>query len=711
MRRIWLGVMVVVFAACPSMPVSDGGVVEDAGSGQLLLVFDGDFGEVERFSTASNPARFVNVGEVPAAISRLSVDGDGFSLGPFDERPIEPGASRDVPVFFRPTRNGHHVARISFQATTLPVLASFSMEGSGVGALVQVSAEVDLGSHEVRDGEPVRAMGTARIENVGDRWLYFQDEPWLVTPAEEVCVGDLDAQGRCTGTIGGVDVNAGIAPGRWLDVPIHFASTVPGARTWTLTVRTTLADSPDSDIPVRVVVTAAPVCRLVADVTSIDFGDLEALHTTDRTFTLRNAGGASCDLAPRFQSSSVPAFGVVSPLTWPNRLEPGASLDVTVRAQPNVQLGVQSDSLAFGALEVPVRVKASRPCLEVRGPANLGAWNPNCFGPLRAVTLRNRCASEVRLSAQSSSSAFFVSLPRQTLSGGEALAMQVGAAPLDEPGRVRATWTVDVESDAGFERHTRQVQARMIPGDETERFEAPRKADVLVVHDRSSQALSAARSGLTTLYSQLSASGVDFRLGAVSSSPGGGALLSSSGRKWMTPQSGSDSDLSSLLFGVSGTTGDALGALNDALSAPLATDVSNHRGFFRPNAALVVLFVEGPIDADPALVDALLAYTPDLVVHAVHGCPSALSAGQRALVDATGGTTSACNEPWTRIVKDVVDSANGVRRRVRVSSSVTPGTMAVLGSLPSSWTYSAPWVSLPAGAPSPIDVTFTPACD
>lgn len=719
MRRVWLTVMVVVLAACPPASIPDGGLADDAGTGQLLLVFDGDFGEVERFTTGTNPARFVNVGEVPAGISRLSVAGEGFSIGAFDDAPILPGRFRDVPVLFRPTRNGAHAARISFQATTLPVLASFSMRGTGVGALVQVPDQVDLGSFGIDDFQTLRVDGVLRVENVGDRWLHFPSATaWRVEPAEELCVGDLDAQGRCTGLISSVDVAAGIAPGRALELPLHFISTVPGARRWTVSIQTTLPETPAFQVPVRIDVQPASACRLVASETTLDFGDVEAAHRSERSFTLQNVGGASCTgLEPRF-ATVVRSFGVVSPTTWPRTLASRESMVVTVRTQPASEGVVLRDTLTLGSLSLPVLVNAVQPCVSVQLPDDLGAWSASCAAPSGRLTLINRCTNPVTVTSLTSSSPNFRVVSATPLPApvtvGASLEAELQVVNVENAGEVRSTLTIAVATDLRDERIVRDVRAQLVNGRVTQQQHALKKVDVLVVFDQQTTTALTTRQQLGTLYSQLVDSGVEFQLGAVASNPGrdGSLVASSSGRRWLTRTNGSDAEFLARLTGQSAAPGTAVARFLEARSAPKFVESSSNRGFFRPDATLVVLMISGANEGEQGQLEDLLSLIPDLrdvVAHVVEGCVSSSSLVQQRLVAATGGSLTSCSAPWAA-VGEVLASVNGERRRMRVNSSVQPGSLMISGVDSSEWWFNGPWVTLSRSVASPLEATFSPQC-
>lgn len=727
MRRAYVVLTVLGLLSCGGGSAPDGGVEVDAGAGQLLLVFDGDFGDVERFTTATHAARFVNVGDVPAAIARLQVQGDGFSLGTVETGLIPPGESRDVLVHFHPTRNGPHAARISFQATTLPVLAHFSMVGRGVGALANVTPALDLGTHFIRDFQTLNVSGVVRVENVGDRWLYFPAgrAPWAVTPTEELCVGDKDAAGRCTGLVRDFDVAAGIAPGRALELPVHFTSTVPGPRTWKLSLTTALPDAPRFEVPIGIVVLPAPGCRLVADVTGLDFGVVPPVQAVDLPVTLTNLGSGDCvDVAPGFDAEgAAPVFAVLEP-AWSRTLASDERVTLTVRAQPDVAAGVQQRLLRFGEhpLSLPVKVTAGAPCLVAEGRFDLGTWAPTCAPPVETVRFQNRCAEPVRVTSVDSPSPDVVLTPQAPLpqwvpaGGAFEVATSLRAGVTNRA--VETWWALSSGSAGATQRVARGLRGRAAQGEGFESFTALPKADVLVVVERGASGLvSQARTQLATLHSQLAASGADFRLGVVDSFVGGGRLLTTgAGLRWLSATQGNDADFRAWLTGGAVAGGNALEALRWATTAPLATDDAVNRGFFRPDAALVVLLLGTNAEVDEGQVAALRALKPDgrdVVVHVIAGC-APLSAGVGALVEQTGGTVLWCASSWAPAVDDVIASVNGARARFLVASSPGSGTMSVTagnGRLPPSmWSFTGPWLTTTGAVPSPVRVTFAPAC-
>lgn len=734
MRRTWaVFFLCSVWLACqPVEQTPDASVMVDAGAGQLVLVFDGDFGDVERFSTATHLARFLNVGQVPAAISRLAVEGEGFSVGEVGDVPVPVGGFRDVPIFFKPTRNGPHRARVSFQATTLPVLAHFTMDGFGVGPLQEATpALVDFGRLPLFEGQVTRATATLRLENVGDRWLSFApEEPrWFATPVEEVCVGEVDGVGRCLGGVTGFDPSAGIAPGRALELPIHFATTTPGRREWTITVRTASPGQPEVTVHAKVDVVPQPLCRFSTS-GALDFGTLEALRSRELTTRFTNIGDAPCVIeGVSREELGVTAFSLVDAPSWPQTVLPGENLFLTVRARPDVAgPDFLSDSLRLTVNSpqlpsVPLWVDVATSCLvPLSRGVDFGVTRPMCRANDERVEVVNACAQPVTLSSVSLSSAAFtvsrdVTLPR-VVAPGERLEVRVTRVADVQERRSIATLRFTYDDDV----LVLPVNAVTSLGPSSEVFAAvSEKADVLLVVDRGPSMapfLSNARTQLSTLYSQLAASGVDFRLGVINGNEDGGRLLGSAGARWLTRSNGSDSRLLEYLLRPGTTAGaSCLGAVRAALSAPWGTDVGINGGFLRDDATLTVLCVSGFSEAArPGEVEALRMLMPRVhFIGPVAGTPDCGTvAGTWPAEFATTTTTPVCEADWSAALQQVVFDARGLRSRFELQSSVLVQSLAVqVGARTLSldeWTYDGVTVDLAALTRERVEVSFSPVC-
>ncbi|MGV3620743.1 MAG: hypothetical protein ACO1OB_07995, partial [Archangium sp.] len=411
----------------------------------------------------------------------------------------------------------------------------------------------------------------------------------------------------------------------------------------------------------------------------------------------------------------VRSFGVVSPATWPRTLASRESMVVTVRTQPTSEGVVLRDTLTLGSLSLPVLVNAVQPCVSVQLPDDLGAWSASCAAPSGRLSLINRCSNPVTVTSLASSSPQFrfvsAPLPAVVLVG-EALEADLQVVNVESDGDVRTTVSIGVASDLRDERIVRDVRAQRVNTMATQQQHALKKADVLVVYDRQTASAVTARQELATLYSQLVDSGVDFQLGVVASNPpGDGALIaSSSGRKWLTRTNGSDVDFVARMTTQAGAPGTAVSTLLNARTTPRFVEVN--RGFFRPDATLVVLMISGANEGEQGQIEDLLSVIPearDFVVHAVEGCSSSSSLVQQRLAAVTGGSLTGCSSPWS-VVGDVLASVKGERRRMRVNSAVLPGSLNISGVDSTSWSFSEPWVTLNRSVPSPVEATFTPLC-
>ncbi len=740
MRRAWLGSLCSLFVACqPMEALPDASVAPDAGAGQLVLVFDGDFGDVERHSTATHFARFLNVGQVPAAISQLSVEGEGFSVGDGAELPVPVGGFRDVPIHFTPTRNGPYLARVSFQATTLPVLAHFTMEGFGVGALQELTpAVVDFGRLPLFEGVVTRASQSVHLENVGDRWLQFASNaaPWFASPVEELCLGALDGVGQCVGGVPGFDPSMGIAPGRAVDLPLHFATTTPGRREWLITLRTASPGQPELTVRARADVVPQPLCRFSVP-GELDFGSLEALRTRDLPLRFTNIGDAACVVeGASYEALGVTAFKLVDAPTWPRTVSPGESLFLTVRARPEVAGPVfLSDALKLNVNSpqppsVALWVSVATPCLVPQLPGvDFGVQPPSCGANSQLVTVINACPQPVTLSSVVVTSAAFsvsseLSLPR-VVAPGEVVEAVVTRVPDAQEGRAISTLRFRVNAGTSSQLLVLPVSAETKPGRASRVF-APSsdKADVLLVFDRGpamAPFLSRARTQLSTLYSQLAASGLDFRLGVVHGNDDGGPLLRSGATRWLTPSDGSDSRLLEFLLRPGTTAGSScLGAVRAALSAPFGTDTGVNGGFLRDGASLTVLCVSGLAElAPPGEVEALRRLELRLhFIGPVEGradCGTVAGDSPDLLAASSGGqVTPVCDADWSAAVQQVVLDARGLRSHFWLQSPAVAQSLAVaVGSRTLSldeWTFDGTFVDLAALTRDRVEVSFTPAC-
>lgn len=719
-----------LLAACEPAPVAPPTSPPSAGGprGQLLLIFDGDFGEVERLQTATKQARFVNVGDAPASLARLSITGEGFTLGEVTSVDVPVGASREVAVHFTPRRNGLHEATISFQSTTLPVLARFSMRGTGAGAIpVLRDTSIDLGVVEA--GTVARA--TVRLENAGDRWLYFADDgvPWAVDPQVDLCVGTWGFTGSCVAAVEGFNHERGLAPGRAVDLPITLRTYDPGARRWNVTLRTRLADAPPLEIVVSATVPSGNACTLEAPGV-IEFGSVDFARAATAPWTVKNIGTVPCELRPS-AFTTLGNFSLSPPPAWPVHLAVGESATFEVRAwldtpglQHNGSLSLSSQPGGQSVTAV-LRAKGERPCLLSDTPlVDFGAEPSSCAPRRRTVTFTNVCDATV--TAERLLAPGFVALAQgvfpRTLTPGSSLSVSLEPPSLIR-GTVHGRLALDVATTSGRQTLYTPLRAALADGPHVERFAAaPRQADVLVVVDGtlSTADFTRAQTNLRELQEGLAASDLDWRLGVLRADADATALLRDAEGRWVSPGATAAARFDALLTATRGPTFEVscVKAVQRALSGAALVDANVNGGFLRERASLTVLCVSKVGETTTsAVLREVSTVKRGMRVHVagpLGGCGVTGGDAQLQWATATNGSIwSMCIGNWWPYLSRALEGA-GTQQTFMLASTPESGTVVVTVDgqrlLQGQWFLDDAAVTLVTPTREVVEVSMIPRC-
>lgn len=700
MRWSWLAVAMTLGTGCQCVPPT---TPDDAGvplqPGQLVVAFDADFGDVPRRQVVERVLRFTNVGGAPTGVQGLSIDAGDFSMDRTDDFVVPAGGAREVTVRFQPTRNGAQISGLSFTPDASAPRVIIPLRGVGVGPVASlVPASVEFGALDLYDGSPTRAEQSVELRNVGDRPLHLQPSRWRVEPAAELCVGEVDDDDVCLGTVTGFDLDAAVMPGASVRLPLRLAATSAGTKEWTVRVFTDDPDGAPSPLVVRADVTRRPLCRFALPA-NLDFGVVPPPRRVTLQVRLLNVGTEPCtvrDVALGAELNTPPdgasVFTVVTSPALPVDVPVGGALDVVVQAWPRGPVaggdGVVRSALRFSlnapeVAEVPIEARVEPTCLLVTPDVDFGTVRTQCASEARAVRVLNTCTQPIIFTSSGAAPGpmtLTADVPAPQPLARWATATFTAVFRPTDPGLVRVPAAIDY-TEGGVPRRT-WVTLRGVGGTDglhTERFPARASmADVVVVLDSSGsmqQFWSLVQAQLPTLLTALDQGPLDYRVGFLSGSNQVTPLLwrTSTGDRWLTRTTvDRATELATWLHAPLGHNEEGcLEPLRRAFSAPHRSDPAANGGFLRDDAMLVVLCVSD--NADWALPDfepyfALKPRADQLRVHTITAQPGASTCGEGTLpaphselARQTGGTVAVlCQTPWATL-SDVAESGRGRR--------------------------------------------------
>ncbi len=321
------------------------------------------FGHAARGATVTRKVRLTNSGKVSLDISGV-LDTDGPMKAEFKRdgsaipAKLAAGASAVVTVTFTPSGGGVRTAWFEIDsADPVRPTVQVPLQGQGDGpALCADPSPVDFGSINVG----AASDKTLTLTSCGTAPVQLQQ----IAFAASVPVGLFTA----TTTIPAPQT---LAVGGKVTVGLRFRPDSPGATSGALLTPT--ADTPAGFVVLKGLAIDAPVCRLGASVTALDFGQVVRGQTGDRTVTLANRGKLDCHLSGMAITLGAAYFSVQNPLAAPVTLRPGDVFTFTLRYAPPASDNNNADNgIAEASSDDPVTPK-----LDIQLSANASAA-PQC---------------------------------------------------------------------------------------------------------------------------------------------------------------------------------------------------------------------------------------------------------------------------------------------------------------------------------------------
>lgn len=336
-----------------------------------------DFGDVALGESGVLALKLTNPSDEEMLVHVGDVDGR-FVV---DTRTVKLSAkgSAELSITFTPAGLGIVEDTLKFQSTGGESFVT--LNGRGVGALVDTTEDIDLGRLQLTRGDsrPVPLI----VRNSGTSTSTL--EVTVSTDDAELCV-----QTNCetwSATLDGSEA---------AEVPVRVTPTEAGLRVWRLRVQSNEALMPVRTVTVRANVEFFEPC---------DFRHHEPIVITsmmEGVAELSHQGSGSCLVTSMTLSSTPDVIRFADDLEFPMIIERGVKkrirLDV-VHPRPLAAAGVLSvfspEVLSF---EIPIRLTETNPCLTL-SPSELdfGSVSIGCPTLERTVNIYNSCSAPVTL--------------------------------------------------------------------------------------------------------------------------------------------------------------------------------------------------------------------------------------------------------------------------------------------------------------------------
>ena len=280
------------------------------------------FGHAAKGASLSRKLRIKNVGKSALDISAI-LNPDGPMRADFAAdisgvpSKLQGGAAADVLVKFLPNGGGNRTAWIEVDSgDPLRPAVQVPLQGQGDGpALCADPSPTDF--------------GTTDVGKLVEKTLTLSSCGTAAVQLKQVAFDQLSSVAFSSPALPGPQT---LAPGASLPVTLRFRPDTAGAATGALLIPT--VDTPDAYVLLRGTASDAPVCRLGASVTTVDFGQVVRGQHADRPLSLANRGKLDCVLSTMAITLGSSYFSVVDPLTAALTLRPGDSVSFTLRYSP-----------------------------------------------------------------------------------------------------------------------------------------------------------------------------------------------------------------------------------------------------------------------------------------------------------------------------------------------------------------------------------------
>lgn len=744
---------------CPEADVRLSG----SGVEQVISCEGLDFGYLPPGRSVTRSVRLSNAGLGPVRFAASTRVGTGptteFTVGSGIQVLPSTGELL-VPVTFSPAVLGLRNARLVLETdlASSPVV-SCPLRGVGGGPDIEVTpAVVDFGEVPHFAGQPYSVTRTATVSNLGTHQTDVKGNlhllRWFVTPknadspAGAICVGARDAAGACLNRLpSSYDPVVGIValPSGALALPIHVSPVAAGKDlAWDVTLVSDDLDEPEVVFTVKARSVAATPCAYTVTPPVLDFG-LMPEWPRERAVTIHNDGTNANEICFIDHVSLTPGTASIYALPGgvlePQRLLPGQSIEVRVRATPSgtVAAAVGAIEIAISSLAAPVtRVMIAgavvQSCLAFfPHQVSFGAVKQGCAGATRSVSIHDGCGG-LLVDAWAVRSAEFTTTGTAA-AGSAPTSVDVHYAPWNAGPDLGA---VELTVKQGGQLVTYAVPldgSGNATGDNVETFVEPAtpKRDVLLVIDDSQTDPQTFFAMNAPQFLAAAAPGTDYQVGVIATELGWptlGQLLGSP--RILTPSTPNVAAqlAARVQLGNNGFMESVAWPALKALTPPLST--GHNAGFLRPDARLSIIGLTTAGETSPLgagyLHAALAALKPrGHLTYSVMGPFSPFSpsgcaydgfsdpAKHRFLVSRLDGVQEeVCSSNWPAAVSNLGQSAfHGGSNLLYLRGDPDPSTLSVEADgspvAASLWTWDAERNAVsfnPVSAPAPGQ-TFT----
>lgn len=289
-----------------------------------------DFGTVTIGQNAVQTVTMTNTGNSSITVTAANVTGTGYSITPALSLPrtLTPGQSQSFTIRFAPTGSGTVTGSVALVSNASNSPTAVSLTGSGLAQLLQLSANPsNVGFGDVVLGST--ATQAVTITNTGNA---------------NITISAATATG--TGfSLTGLTTPVTLNPGQATSFTARFAPTATGNVPGSISLASNATSSPTviglsgNGVPV-------PVLALVANPSSLNFGDVLVASADIRSVTLTNTGNTSITVNTATVAGA--GFSIA-----------GLALPVTLAAGQNVSFSTQFAPGAAGAVSGSVSIAST----------------------------------------------------------------------------------------------------------------------------------------------------------------------------------------------------------------------------------------------------------------------------------------------------------------------------------------------------------------
>ena len=391
-----------------------------------------NFGNVKVGANQTTNVTMSNSGATDLTITQATLSGAGFSMSNIAlPLTLHPGGTSSFSVTFAPTGAGNFTGSVSF-TTDSAAQAKAQGKARRVGkAQAQADTVVlQLSGNGVTAGTLSANPTSLAFGSVQVGTSSSKSETLTNTGGSTVTISQANVTGAGF-SVSGLTLPATVAVNQSITFTVKFAPTVTGTVNGNLAI---ISDASNSPLNISLSGTGVAAGQLIANPTSLAFGNVQIGTSSSKSETVTNNGGTAVTIS----QANVPAAYSVSGLALPTTLAPSQGVTFTVTFSPtaagsaNGTLAIVSDAPG-SPLNIGLTGNGVTQGQLTPNPASLSFGNVQ-VGSSKTLTetLTNSGGSSLTISAASASGAGFslsgLTLP-MTLNAGQSTSFSVQFAP------------------------------------------------------------------------------------------------------------------------------------------------------------------------------------------------------------------------------------------------------------------------------------------